>query len=332
MYQPETYLISLSFMILTMLCWGSWANTMKLAPGYAFQLFYWDYVIGIIAGSVGWGLTLGNWGGGELSFLSNIHQADTRHILFAVAGGAVFNVANLLLVAAIDIAGLAVAFPVGIGLALVVGVILNYAIAPKGHPGLIFGGMGLVVLAIIIDALAYRRRERERRSVSVRGIWISIACGLLMGVFYPLVTKAVTGEHALGPYSVAFFFAIGTALCAIPLNYLFMRKPLTGTPPVNMSQYVHAKPRWHFWGFVGGFIWCSGTVFNFVASHAQMIGPAVSYAIGQGATMVSAVWGVFIWKEFASAPPESRKLIPAMFIFFLLGLGMIAIAPMVNNK
>jgi len=136
----------------------------------------------------------------------------------------------------------------------------------------------------------------------------------------------------LGPYAVAFFFAIGTALCAIPLNYLFMRKPLTGTPPVNMSQYLQAKPGWHFWGFVGGFIWCSGTVFNFVASHAQMIGPAVSYAIGQGATMVSAVWGVFIWKEFAGAPPESRKLIPAMFIFFLLGLGMIAIAPMVNNR
>ena len=331
MYQPEAYVAALVFMVTSMLCWGSWANTMKLTPGYAFQLFYWDYVIGIVLGSLGWGLTLGNWGGGELSFLSNISQADSGHILFAMAGGAVFNVANLLLVAAIDIAGLAVAFPVGIGLALVVGVLLNYAISPKGHPGLLFGGMVLVVLAIALDALAYRRRESERRSVSVRGIWISVACGLLMGSFYPLVTKAVTGPASLGPYSVAFFFAVGTTLCAIPVNYLFMKKPLTGTAPVNMSEYFHARRAWHFWGVLGGLVWCTGMVFNFVASHAQMIGPAVSYAIGQGATMVSAVWGVFIWKEFAGAPPASRKLIPAMFVFFLLGLGSIAVAPMVSR-
>jgi glucose uptake protein len=331
MYQPEAYAIALSFMIVSMLCWGSWANTMKLAPGYAFQLFYWDYVIGILFGSLVWGFTLGSWGGGNLSFVPNITAEDARHILFAIAGGAVFNVANLLLVAAIDLAGLAVAFPIGIGLALVVGVILNYAIAPKGQPALLFGGVLLVVIAIVIDAIAYRRRESERRSVSVRGIGISVACGVLMGLFYPLVTKAVTGERSLGPYSVALFFALGVLLCAIPVNYLFMRKPLTESAPVNMSQYFRAKPAWHIWGVLGGFIWCTGTVFNFVASHAQIVGPAVSYAIGQGATMVSALWGVFIWKEFAQAPAASRNLIPAMFFFFVLGLGSIAIAPMITR-
>jgi len=331
MYQPEVYGIALLFMIVSMLCWGSWANTMKLTAGYPFQLFYWDYVIGIILGSLLWGFTLGSIGGGPLTFVSNIQQADSLHILYAIAGGAVFNVANLLLVAAIDIAGLAVAFPVGIGLALVVGVLLNYAIAPKGHPALLFGGMLLVVLAIIFDAMAYRRREAEHRAISTRGIWISIACGVLMGIFYPLVTTAVSGPASLGPYSVAFFFALGTSLCAIPVNYLLMKKPITGTAPVNMSGYFQAKSAWHFWGILGGVIWCTGAVFNFVASHAQIVGPAVSYAIGQGATMVSALWGVFIWKEFVSAPPASRKLIPAMFIFFLLGLGSIAIAPMVTR-
>jgi glucose uptake protein len=331
MYQPEAYAIALSFMIVSMLCWGSWANTMKLTPGYAFQLFYWDYVLGIIFGSLVWGFTLGSWGGGAMSFVPNITAADARHILFAIAAGAVFNVANLLLVAAIDLAGLAVAFPIGIGLALVVGVILNYAIAPKGQPALLFGGVLLVVIAILIDAVAYRRRESERRSVSVRGIGISVACGVLMGLFYPLVTKAVTGDHGLGPYSVAMFFALGVLLCAIPVNYLLMRKPLTESAPVNMSQYFRAKPAWHIWGALGGFIWCTGTVFNFVASHAQIVGPAVSYAIGQGATMVSALWGVFIWKEFAQAPVASRKLIPAMFFFFVLGLGSIAIAPMMSR-
>lgn len=332
MYQPEAYFAALSFMIVSMICWGSWANTMKLTPGYAFQLFYWDYVVGIVLGSLLWGLTLGSLGGGPFSFFSNIHQSDSGHILFALAGGAVFNVANLLLVAAIDIAGLAVAFPVGIGLALVVGVLLNYVVAPKGQPVLIFAGVALVIVAIILDALAYRRRESQRRELSARGIWISIACGVLMGSFYPLVTKAITGPNALGPYTVAFFFALGTALCAIPLNYALMKKPITAASPVNMAQYAQARSSWHMWGVIGGIIWCTGAVFNFVASHAQIVGPAISYAIGQGATMVSAVWGVFVWKEFQDAPSSSRRLIPAMFFFFLVGLGMIAVAPMYSSR
>ncbi len=209
MYQPEAYAAALVFMIGSMLCWGSWANTMKLTPGYPFQLFYWDYIVGIIVASLFWGHTLGSMGGGPSSFMNNIHSADTRHVLFAIAGGAVFNVANLLLVAAIEIAGLAVAFPIGIGLALVVGAMLNYAIAPQGNPLLLFGGVLLVVLAIIVDAMAYRRRETTQQKLSARGIQISLACGVLMGVFYPLVAKAISGEGALGPYSVALFFAPG---------------------------------------------------------------------------------------------------------------------------
>jgi len=329
MYQPEAYGIALLFMIGSMLCWGSWANTMKLMRGYPFQLFYWDYVLGVLLGSLLWGLTLGSAGAPDSSFIANIRQADNSHIAFALAGGAVFNVANLLLVAAIDIAGLAVAFPVGIGLALVVGVLLNYALAPKGNVLLLFGGVALVLLAIITDAVAYRRREDKAQTVSARGIQISIACGILMGLFYPLVTKATTGAASLGPYTVAFFFAIGILICAVPVNYLLMRRPLTGTPPVGMAGYFQARPAWHIWGLVGGAIWCTGSVFNFVASHAQIVGPAVSYAIGQCATMVSAIWGVFVWREFANAPAASRKLIPAMFLLFLLGLASIAIAPMV---
>jgi len=327
MYQPEAYLLALLFMIGSMLCWGSWANTMKLTPGWPFQLFYLDYVIGILVASLFWGFTLGSAGGGNLSFLSNIAGADGKHILFALLGGAVFNVANLLLVAAIDIAGLAVAFPIGIGLALVVGVLLNYLVSPQGSPLLLFGGVLLVVLAIVVDALAYRRRETTQKTLSARGIQISVACGVLMGVFYPLVARAITGDHALGPYTVAFFFALGTAVCAVPVNYLLMRKPLAGGAPVSMADYGNGHASWHWWGILGGIVWCTGAVLNFVASHAHIIGPAVSYAIGQGATMISAIWGVFVWKEFASAPPVARKLIPLMFIFFVVGLCAVAVAP-----
>jgi glucose uptake protein len=331
MYQPEAYAIALIFMVGSMLCWGSWANTMKLTPGWPFQLFYWDYVAGIIIASLLWGLTLGSMGGGQLSFLNNIRTADQSHILYALLGGAVFNVANLLLVAAIEIAGLAVAFPIGIGLALVVGVLLNHIISPRGNPLLLFGGVALVALAIIVDAIAYRRRETTRKSLGARGIQISLACGILMGSFYPLVTKATTGQNSLGPYAVAFFFAIGVAICAVPANYFLMRKPVTGGAPVSMSGYTKSPALWHFWGILGGAIWCTGAVLNFVASHAQIIGPAISYAIGQGATMVSAIWGVFVWKEFANAPANARKLIPLMFLFFVVGLAAVALAPVISK-
>jgi glucose uptake protein len=168
----------------------------------------------------------------------------------------------------------------------------------------------------------------EKQAVSARGIKISIVCGILMGSFYPLIVKAITGKAALGPYAVALLFCIGAVLCALPLNFYFMRKPLTGAAPVTMRQFFATKPAFHVWAVVGGLIWCTGTTFNFVASHAQLVGPAISYALGQGATMVSAIWGVFIWKEFVKAPPESRRFIPLMFIFFLIGLGAIAIAPL----
>jgi glucose uptake protein len=328
MYQPEAYAAALAFMLGSMICWGSWANTMKLTAGYAFQLFYWDYVIGIILGALLWGFTLGSNGSSGLAFLDDIHQADQRHILFALAGGAVFNIANLLLVAAIDIAGLAVAFPIGIGLALIVGVVLNYLVSPRGNAALLFGGVLLVTLAIVLDAMAYRRRESERQKISARGIQLSLACGVLMGVFYPLVAKAISGPQSLGPYAVALFFALGTALCAIPVNYFLMRRPLTGAPPVAIEQYFSAKGSWHFWGVLGGVIWCTGAVLNFAASHAQIVGPATSYAVGQGATMVSAVWGVFVWHEFKSAPAASRRLIPFVFALFIAGLSSVAIAPL----
>ncbi len=315
-------------MITTMLCWGSWANTLKLAPGYRFQLFYWDYVVGLIVGALAWGLTLGSGGAVGPGFVADITHAGGHNILLALVGGIDFNIANLLLVAAIDVAGLAVAFPVGIGLALIVGAVSSYLLAPKGNPWMLFGGVALVVAAIVCDAAAYRAREATKQSASGRGIALSLAAGLLMGTFYPFVSRAMTGDNAPGPYATSLFFTLGVALCAVPFNYLLMRKPLDGKAAVSMAGYWRAKPSWHVWGVLGGVIWCTGATLNFVASRTAIVGPAVSYSIGQGATMISAAWGVFIWREFATAPRLAKRLLFWMFVLFLLGLTMIAIAPL----
>jgi glucose uptake protein len=328
MYQPESYAIALAFMIVTMLCWGSWANTLKLTPGYRFQLFYWDYVIGLFVGAIAWGLTLGSMGTIGLPFLADISHASSHNILLAIVGGIDFNIANLLLVAAIDIAGLAVAFPIGIGLALVVGAVSSYLLAPKANPWMLFGGVALVAAAIVCDAAAYRARESVKQAASFRGIVLSLVAGLLMGTFYPFVSRAMSGENAPGPYATSFFFVVGVALCAIPFNYLLMRKPLDGKPPASMTGYAQAKPSWHLWGIVGGVIWCTGATLNFVASRTGVVGPAVSYSIGQGATMVTAAWGVFAWREFATAPAKAKQLLFWMFVLFLLGLTLVALAPL----
>lgn len=332
MYQPETYAVSLAFMVITMLCWGSWANTVKLCPGYRFQLFYWDYVVGLILGALLWGLSLGTFGLVGPHFIADIQVTDGHHILLAMVGGAIFNVANLLLVAAIDIAGLAVAFPVGIGIALVVGAVSSYLISPGGNPWMLFGGIALVVAAIICDAVAYRLREEKHSALSRRGLVISLISGLLMGCFYPFVSKSMSGAGGSGPYAASLFFALGVAVCAIPVNLLLMRRPLDGKMPASISDYKNAPRIWHLWGIMGGAIWCTGAVFNFVASRAHMVGPAVSYSIGQGATMISAFWGVFIWKEFSSASQRAKRYLALMFVLFLLGLSLVALAPLFDSN
>lgn len=327
MYQPESYAIALSFMILSMLCWGSWANTVKLCPGYRFQLFYWDYVIGLLLGALAWGLTLGTAGATGRPFIADLLAIPPSSLAFAIIGGVIFNVANLLLVAAIEIAGLAVAFPVGIGLALVVGAVSNYVLSPTGNPLMLFGGILLVVAAIVCDAVAYRLREQQRSATSRRGVVISLLSGLLMGSFYPFVARSMSGPEAPGPYAVSFVFVVGVALCAIPVNYLLMRKPLDRQSPVAMKGFVAAPLRWHIWGTIGGVIWCTGAVFNFVASRAHIVGPAVSYSIGQGATMISACWGVFVWREFSGSSARAKTYLVWMFALFLFGLTLVALAP-----
>jgi glucose uptake protein len=331
MYQPNTYLVALIFMAISMLSWGSWANTLKMTGNWPFSLAYWDYVIGVVAASLIYGLTLGSLDGGSDSFIRNLAGARSEAFILALAGGAVFNVANLLLVAAIEIAGLAVAFPVGIGLALVVGVVLSFAIQPQGSPLLLFGGVALVVAAIVVDAIAYRLRDAGSRRPIGKGLRLALLCGVLMGSFFPLVARAGGGSDGLGPYAVTFVFSLGVALCALPVNGLLMRRPLTDTAPVSWAEYRAAGLATHGWAVLGGMIWCTGAVASFVGAHSALVGPATSYAMGQGATMVSAAWGVFVWGEFATAPPLSRLLLLPMFLLFIAGLLIISVAPLYGN-
>ena len=328
MFIVNTYFTAVIFCVITMLCWGSWANTQKLASkSWSFQLYYWDYAIGVLLFSLLMALTLGSNGDSGREFLQDIQQASSSALMSAFIGGVIFNLANLLIVAAIDIAGMAVAFPVGIGIALVLGVLVNYFAVPIGDPLLLFSGVFLVALAIIFDALAYRGVSESGNQVSNKGILLSVLGGVLMGFFYRFVAASMSlnfSEPEVGmmtPYSAVFVFSLGLLISNFVWNTIFMYRPLTGSPVTYGDYYLKGNIQLHAIGLLGGAIWCLGMSLNILAS--EKAGFAISYGLGQGATMVAAIWGVFIWKEFEGSPKSSQRLIKWMFVCFLVGLTLI---------
>lgn len=330
MFIVENYSTAVIFTVITMLCWGSWANTQKLAgKTWRFELYYWDYVIGILLMSLIFSFTLGSIGENGRGFIADISQADTGNFLRAMLGGVVFNLANILLVAAIAIAGMAIAFPVGIGIALVMGVLVNYIKTPKGDPVILFIGIALITIAIVLDAFAYRKLAKSEQKTPAKGIIISVITGLLMGLFYRFVASSMSEDFVnpeagkLTPYTAVFFFSIGILVSNFIFNTILMRKPIEGDP-VSFGDYFKGKFGIHLVGVLGGVIWCIGMSLNIIA--AGKAGYAISYGLGQGATLVAALWGVFIWKEFKDAPKGTNPILTFMFLAFLIGLGLVVYA------
>ena len=330
MYIVDSYSVAVILTVITMLCWGSWANTQKLAAKtWRFELFYWDYVLGILLFSLILGFSLGSTGKIGMGFVENLKQAQWSSISGALAGGIIFNLANILIVAAIAIAGMSVAFPVGIGIALVLGVIINYFAAPQGNAILLFAGVLLVTFAIGLDALAYRKKAAQNQKVPTKGIVLSVVGGVLMALFYRFVASSMaTNQESpetgmLTPYTAVYIFAIGILISNFLFNTILMKKPFEGTP-VTYSQYFKGSFKEHLTGILGGMIWCIGMSLSIIA--AGKAGFAISYGLGQGATLIAALWGVFIWKEFKNAPKGVNTLLTLMFLLFVGGLGLIILA------
>ena len=335
MFFVENYALAVAFCVVTMLCWGSWGNTQKLAASdtWKYQLFYWDYGIGILLSSLVIAFTLGSFGAEGRGFLADIRQAGIGHLGLAFLGGVLFNLANILLVIAIDLAGLAVAFPIGIGLALVLGVVQTYWFNPKGDPVLLFAGVALVALAIILNALAYKKLVAAKTGSSQGGgsglgIAISVIAGALMGAgFFGLVSKGMVKNFAspeaglMTPYTALVVFAIGLFVSNFLWNTIASLKPVRGEPVSPMAYFSLGSPRLHAVGILGGTIWNIGMALSLVASGKA--GTAVSYGLGQGATLVATLWGILIWKEFKGAPKVANMLNLAMFVLFVAGLAFI---------
>ncbi len=324
MFIVHSYTLAVVLCFVTMLCWGSWGNTQKMASkNWRYELYYWDYVIGILLFSILLGFTLGSFGTQGRSFIEDLQQISGRNYLNALIGGVIFNASNILLSASVSLAGLAVAFPVGVGLALVLGVFINYFSTPKGDPLLLFIGVALVVVAIIFNGIAAGKMNKNENS-NKKGIVLAVIAGVLMSLFYRFVASAMDLDNfenptpsMATPYSAFFIFAVGIFVSNFIFNTLVMKKPFVGQP-VSYNEYFKGSFGAHMVGILGGAIWAVGTAFSYIA--AGQAGAAISYALGQGAPMVAALWGVLIWKEFKGSSKSVNALLALMFLFFIGGL------------
>jgi glucose uptake protein len=329
----HSYPIAVALCVLSMMCWGSHANTLKMEPRtYEFPLYYWDQAIGYLLLPLLVGLTFGSLGHGRGTLLQDLAQGSASSFDWAILGGLVFNLANILFMAAISIAGMAVAFPIGIGIALVEGVAINYIAEPKGNPVLIFSGVALITAAIVLDALAYRNQLREDSEPGdlAKGVSLALVGGILMGLFYYLVQRSISPNYIrpepgkFGPYAAVLVFSAGSFISNLIFNNYLMSHPFKGAKVTYADYFSKGSLRYHLIGILGGLINCTGTTSNFVASKTAS--PAVAYGLGQGGTMIAAIWGVFIWREFKGASRGTLAMIATMFVFFLTGLILLVTA------
>lgn len=331
MFIVNSYTLAILFCFITMLCWGSWGNTQKLASKkWRYELFYWDYTIGILLFAILLVFTLGSFGDSGRSFLEDIQQLESKYIVSAIIGGVIFNASNILLAASVSMAGMSVAFPLGVGLALVFGVFINYFSSPKGDPLLLFLGVFLIVIAIICNGIASGKKGGGQSSGNKKGIILAAVAGILMSFFYRFVAAAMDLDHfesptpgMATPYTAFFIFTIGIFLSNFVFNTIVMKRPFVGEP-VSYKEYFSGNFKTHLVGILGGCIWGLGTALSYIA--AGKAGAAISYALGQGAPMIAALWGVFIWKEFKGADKKVSMLLLLMFLLFIVGLGLIVMA------
>jgi len=324
MYTPQSYFAALTLVSISMVCWGSWANISKALPKWRFEYFYLDFTFGFLLLVTILGATLGSAGAPGFGFFTRVAGATVSKALFAFLGGFLWNLGNLVTLVSIMIVGLAVAFPIMSVIAVLLGVGLSFWAQPIGNPAWLAAGVVVLVIAVTANAAAYRRlRQSSEASRPKGGVALAIVAGILVGFFPPLVARAISGPAALDSYTVSFYFMVGAMVATFLAVPILLAHPLFGDKG-TLQGYAQGSPKWHVLGMVGGGIWCFGTVANFIS--AKLVGVAISWGIGSSASMVAALWGIFLWKEFANSSRSAKVLITVSLACYLAGVVGVAMA------
>jgi len=323
----QKYTLAVFLCVLAMICWGSWQNTRNLIGlEWRFELFYWDYTLGIVLFALIMAFTFGSFGNEGRSFIPDLAQADTKYLLSSAIGGFIWNIGTLLLVASISVAGMSVAFPIGGGIGWTLGILINYLGKPEGNPYLLFGGTAVIIVAILLSMQSYRKLASHQKKPSFKGIFLAFLAGICIAFFYRFVAASLATEFTpaeagkISSYTAVVFFSLGALLSTAIVNPFFMARPVEGRP-VKMREWFKGSSGTHLLGLLGGAIWCLGNSVSFMSVGAAS--PAISYGLSNAAPVVAALWGIFIWKEFKNAPKGTNLLLTLMFVFYLIGLILI---------
>lgn len=323
----QNYTLAVFLCFLAMICWGSWQNTQNLTgKGWRFELYYWDYTVGILLFALLMAFTFGSLGNEGRSFIPDLKQAAPINLLSSALGGFIWNIGTLLLVASISIAGMSVAFPIGGGLGWILGILINYLGKPEGNPFLLFGGSAVIVIAILLSMQSYRKLASNQNKPPAKGIILALLAGLCIAFFYRFVASSLATDFSpvddgkISSYTAVVLFSFGALLSTIIVNPVFMANPVEGRP-VKLTEWKKGSTRTHLMGLLGGVIWCLGNSVSFMSVGAAS--PAISYGLSNAAPVVAALWGIFMWKEFKGAPKGTNTLLSFMFICYLIGLGLI---------
>lgn len=339
--------------IVSLLCLGSWANTLKMAGKWRFEYFYYDFVFGILLCAGVAALALGSARPDELTFQDNLLLTGYRKMAWALGSGVVLNLGTLLLLAAMAVSGMSVAFPLTLGVALAIGMVWDYATAAQGNMALALGALLLLLAAVIVTALAHAWRLQNQQAAAqtalqadprikpkrvkspgaALAIVLAIFGGIALSTFPRILAEATGGENGLAPYSAVLLLAASAFLSAPFFVLFFTTFPVSGAAG-SMRGYLGGHKKQHLLGVAGGILWAAGLLCSLlVAVAAQNAQPGalfqstpVQYVLTHGAVLVAAAWGLLAWREFRGAGDRVQMLVAGMLVLFLAGLGMAAFA------
>jgi glucose uptake protein len=349
MLLPTTASAVLVALVISLLGWGLWIYFYKATKRIRFEYFAYDFTWGVVLAAVVAAFTLGSWDNKELTFQDTYLLAGLRKMAWAAVSGIVFNLANMLLLAATSVSRISVAFPIAFAVAWAGGSIQEYFLRSGVNPLLTFGGSAVLIVAAVLGFIGYKwfLTDEAHKAIkaltadpranvkaapadtSARALVLAILAGLFFIGFFSAIREAISGENGVPSYGATLILAGGVFGSSIVFVPFFLNFPVRGKP-LAVRQYLQLERRQHIAGIIGGIVWTAGLLAGLVTfglPASIMPAPTVSYLLSHAGPVLSALVGLVIFRELPEAPVKVHAVMGAMLVLMLVGMGMIAVAP-----
>ena len=347
MLLPASPAATLALVLISLICWGIWANTLKMAGKWRFELYICDFALGFALLAVVAAFTAGTLSSSELTFQENFLVASYRNIAYVLLAGAIFNAGNMLLTATVSMAGMALAFSITCGVALTVAAIRSLIFDSPGGMLVVLAGAALLLAAVVLAAYAYSQLLRARaegvkhaalqadpraklgkRPPRVPGAALPVTLaaigGLALGLFHPLLDLGRAGDNAVAPYGLTLLFAasiLGSTVLLVPFFFTF---PVSGQP-IAFRDYFSGTSKQHLLGLLGGVLAGCGFLTAMLALAVPRNGVGLSYGLSEAGPLLAVICGLFIWSEYRGAE-RPRLLILVTVVLLAGGIALLAIS------